>query len=481
MIPVIEMVQNTTPYHDSFGYPNQFLSKIAAFLVMVYSHVFSVSFDTSHSVMPYFIFRAIVALVSTGTIIISYYIGNKLHKRLGIRFALLVALYPEYVMMAKQVTGDATSHFFMALVLLASLFYIENKSKMSVFCMSLFAAMATLEKWHSAVACFYIAAVIICSCSNVRKFFLHGAEALVCYVACLFFIVPNMVWDVKGALGGVLYMYNYDKDGVTPYFDLFRIYVNEPGNYCGIGFAILTLFGLFFLFRNFTRKYMVLLLGIIKLLALCFLNRGFPRWAQEYYFSMLLVAAMGILLLANNRKKILRVAGGVLSAVICVCFAVGSGLIVVTAVLSWQDTRLVQDRWCRENGIDNENSLSGYYTGYNPGGVSAYDNLGVYALSNHLTEAGELDFAGIETGIDYFIVSSYADYRACRAQLEDLGASAIKEFTSVGNDIFTRPCNNITDSKNEFVEICEFGKQIVRILRGANTGPDIAIYAFTFS
>lgn len=474
LISVIEMAQKGTLYHSAFNYPNQFLSKLVALVCMIYSRLFSVSFDPRYSVEPYFIFRTIVALFSTGTIVVSYYIGNKLHKKLGICFALLVATYPEYVMMAKQVTGDATAHFFMALVILASLFYIENKSEISVFCMSMFAAMATLEKWHSAVACFYIAAVIILNCASVKKFFLHGIEALIGYVACLVLIAPNMLWNAKGVLDGILYMYSYDKDGITPYSDLLRVYVNEPNNYCGIGFVILVICGLLFMLRNFTRKYMVVLLGVIKLLVLCFLNRGFPRWAQEYYFSILLIAAIGTVFLVKNSKKILQIAGYALCAVICICFVTGSGLIAVTAMLSEQDTRIVQDQWCRKNGINNENSLSGYYTGYNPGGVSPYDNLGVDALNDYLTDDGELDFSSIETGIDYFIVSSRSSKVV--AQLKDQDAFIIKEFSTIGNDIFTKPCIGITGSKFEIVRIYKFTQQIVKILNGGNTGLAITVY-----
>ena len=473
--PAIGMAQSKYLYSASFGYPSQFVSKFAALLIMVYSYVHPISSEAGNVAAPYFIFRAVVAMISTGTIAVSYLIGNKLHKRLGIPFALMVALYPEYVMMAKQVTGDATAHFFMALVILASLFYIENRSRMSVFCMSAFAAMATMEKWHSAVACFYIALIIVCNCKDLKKFVIHGIQAFLGYVVCLFIIAPNMLWSIREAVGGIIYMYSYDSGGVTPYRVLLRTYVRQVNLYAGIGFTIVLLCGVIYMLRNFTRKYMILLLGVIKLFALCFLNRGFSRWAQEYFYTILLVAAMGVLLLVENRRRIWNVAGYLLNSLICLCFLTGSVLIVVTAVLGRQDTRLAQDAWCRENGIDTGNSLYGYYTAYNPGGVSVYDNKENHTLNSYLNEERQIDWKSVEEDKAYLIMSSYPN-KVNTTWLKDENLPIVKEFSSVGNDIVMQPCIGVTNCRSEFVRIYEFGRQIVKIMNGAYTGPDIVIY-----
>lgn len=473
VMPAIQMAQYQYPYSDSFGYPSQFISKFTALLILIYSCANPSAFE-ANAVSPFFIFRLVVAIISTGTIVVSYLIGNKLHKRMGILFALMVALYPEYILMAKQVTGDATAHFFMALVILASLFYIDNRSKMSIFCMSAFAAMATMEKWHSAVACFYIAVIIIFNCKKFKRVFTHGILAFLSYVVCLFLIAPNMLWSIKEAVGGIIYMYSYG-DSVAPYIRLLRRYVIQTRIYVGIGFAALLLCGVIYMLRNFTRKYMVLLLGIIKLFALGFLNRGFPRWAQEYYYTILLVAAMGVLLLIENHRKILWITGCFLNTLICLCFFTGSMLIVVTAALSQQDTRFVQEAWCEENGISLANSLSSYYTGYNPGGVSVYPYMGVSVLYDYLNDESQIDWERVDEEKVFFIVSSYPN-DSYLTWLKAENVPIVKEFSSVGDDIFWNPCQNVTNSRNEFVRIYEFGRQIVKILKGENTGPNIVIY-----
>lgn len=480
VIPTTEMARLHTPYHGAFGYPNQLISKAAAFIILIASRIYPIPLEPSQSVIPYFIFRAVVAMFSTGTIAISYLIGNKLHKRLGILFASMVALYPEYILMAKQITGDATAHFFMALVILASLCYIDSLSKMSVFCMSAFAAMATMEKWHSAVACFYIAVIIIFNCKGIKNFFEHGVFAFLSYVSCLFLITPNMLWSIREAAEGIVYMYSYDKAGVTPYIDLMRGYVNDIKLYSGLGFLILVVLGIVFMFRNYTKKYIILLLGLIKLMILCFLNRGFPRWGQEFYYVVLLVAAMGVLLLINNSRKSWKGIGYSLYALVCACFLTGCILIAVTGVLSEQDTRIVQDNWCRENGIDSYNALSGYYTAFNPGGVSAYDGLGAYGLYYFLDDESRIIWEDVEEQKEYLILSSYI-WEPYAKQREDESIPIVREFLSSGYDIFWGggPCAGITSSRNEFVRIYEFGKQTARIWNGANTGPDIIVYDFS--
>lgn len=178
----IGMAQEHTLYRDSFGYPNQFISKIATLMIIIYSRICDISIEEQAPwgcfVQAYYCFRLLAVLISTGTIVVSYLIGNKLHKQLGVWFALAVALYPEYILMAKQVTGDATS---------------------------------------------------------------------------LFLIAPNMLWEMREAVDGIVYMYSYDKDGVTPYMNLLRKYMNHTSHYAGIGFMILLLCGIVYMTGNYTK------------------------------------------------------------------------------------------------------------------------------------------------------------------------------------------------------------------------------------
>ena len=471
--PAYEMAVSGYPYHDAFGYPSQCISKLAALFFLLYPKICKVAV-TEHTIEIYYLFRGLGAFFSTATIVTAFLIGNYLKKHLGLVFAALVAVFPEFVILSKQVTADTIALFFATLVLLASLFYLEKKSSGPVCLMGLFAAMATMEKWHSAVACFYIAIVVIVTVRSPVRILKQGMAAFFSYVGGMFLIAPNMLWNIRGVLDGILYMYTYDKQGSHPYMEQFGVYTGRLMQYTGVVFAFFSLLGLVWFVRHRKMPFLIVLLGVLKLLIVCFLNRGFPRWGLEFYFTALLITAMGVyaLLFYGRRTCWLGILGFCL---IWCSLASGSLVGVATALGGEQDTRYAQEIFCAENNITRDNSMYDYYTAFAPGGMRVKIDEGEWIkLPAALGEkSGDLYLR--DGRVKYAIDNEgQDDSRETRFLVEQ--CPIVKSFDPVGPDIFWLSAYGIENNNNELSIIANNLRQAKTILDGAYIGPRIVIY-----
>lgn len=476
--PAVEMAESLYPYHNNFEYPGQFLSKIAAALIAAYWEVSGVQ----SVVMCNFIFRGIVAFCGVLTIIFAYLIGNRIKNHIGLIFASLVAIYPEFVNLAKQVTGDVTGLLFTTLIILFGIEYSESGKKRFLFLMSMAAAMATLEKWHGAVSCFYIAFIVILQNRNIVKIMKYGFFAFISYCLWIVALVPNLIWNFRDVINGFIYIYSYD-EGTTTYGALMRMYLRELFHYIGILFGIFFVLGFIYLVFRLGRKGLaVVAMGVFKLLAVCFLNRGYSRWGQEFYFAVLFVVALGIYYVMYELKGIRwrHVCGGVATGVIMLCFMMQSLLVMTVAVRSDQDTRYQQDRFCAEHGITRENSIYDYYTAFVPGGPKEKEVVG-YSNWKKLEDSLEeesgyvyLREKGRKYGIDAIGVR---DSRTTRFLPEY--CPVIARWDVVCGDIFNNPVNDVEHSWLEAVMIYNTFGKIKEVMDGGFTGHDIVIYDIT--
>lgn len=473
--PALQMAIDLWPYDGNMGYPNQLVSKIAAVCFMIYSKITGVELSVN-LIDGYFIFRTITAVFSVCTIITAFLIGNYLKKHMGLILAAFVAAFPEFVGLSKQVTADTIALFFMSLVLLMSLIYLENAETVPLVFMALFAAMATMEKWHSAVACFYIAVVVTISCKKIKVFFAHGFTALVAYVLGMCVIAPNGFWHLAGTIRGLTGMYEYDKDGVATLAELLHVYLGRLFQYVGIIFVILLITGIIAVWRERDRKYIVLFLGGLKFVAICFLNRGFPRWGLEFYFAVLLLASIGAYALLTDSKRIIRYAGSVAFILVLTCLGCGSLLTMTTAIRSGQDTRLLQDEYCRVNNITEENSAYEYYTGFEPGGINCKrESKEPYSTieDSFMIENRKLYR---KSGNILYAIDNKERYESDINQLLQQNCPVEKSFDTVGPDIFGGAVNGLETDRSEWGIIAKNILQIKRIMAGDSTGPQIVIY-----
>ena len=473
----IEMAQGRHLYSSSFYYPNQFTSKIAAVITYVYSRLTATPV-TYEMIQAYFINRYVVAAFGLGSVLLVFLIGNYLKKHLGVIACLLSALYPTYILMAKQVTGDITAFFFLTLLLLFSLRYMEEKRKCFIYFMSMASALATLEKWHGAIGCAYIALVILLNSKHISEVIRKGLFALLCYVINLGIFAPNMVQHFKTAIvDGFINIAVYDGGERPPYFLQLKQYVDQSFlHIAGMIFIILLIIGGAYFVRNFCRQYIIFLLGVLKLLVLCFMNRGFFRWGLEFYLDLLLLAGMGVYLCVRCRYLWVKVLGVLMTLILALDLGTGSLIEVIVAVRSGQDTRLIQEDFCDANGITPDNSLSEYYTGFVPGGwiskkgtIQPDDLTDVLVKRDQIYKTREADFVIVNTKL--------GDSQA-HLTLEE-HCPVVKTFESIVPDVFGGAGVLVSEREHSWIDLKLIYSNIQlaeKLLAGGSTGYNIVIY-----
>ena len=166
---------------------------------------------------------------------------------MGCVFALLVAAYPYYINLSKQVTGDVTVLMFLSAVMLFSVRYIDNKQDRYLWFMAVAAAMATMEKWHGAVGIGYIGIVLIICSSDIRDYIIKGFKAVGIYLLAILVIAPNVIANpVRTINDGFINIAVYDGSEGASYLSLLGEYIKYGHEY---------IFGLF--------GFVVMVVGVI--------------------------------------------------------------------------------------------------------------------------------------------------------------------------------------------------------------------------
>ena len=477
--PSVAMALSGSVYHNNFYYPSQLLSRIAAWLAFFYGK--ATEGGLNYQTMPevYYIFRVIVAIVGIITIFVCFLIGNYLKKHLGAIIAVLVSIFPPYISLAKQVTGDVTVLFFLSLTILFSLRYMEEKRFRFLILMAMGAAMATLEKWHGAIGIGYTGFIILLNCKHIKELFLRGIGAVLSYAAWIFILCPNLIFHFKSAIvDGFINIAVYDGGKGEAYHHMLLQY-GKFGlqHYGGIVYIILIVVGIIYVIRNFMKQYMIFLMGILKTLILCFLNRQVVRWGLELYFCELLLASMGIywLILSRGKWKV-YITGYCAALILFLDFASGSLVYAAVATYSENDTRLIQEKECLAFGITPENTVSAYYTGFSPGGMNYTSGTAIRENFKDYFEIRNDELYRNTERINYAVVN-ISDIR--EKELEEIimnNCPIIFSYDSVYNDIFWDPFNSVEVSWNDVRIIYENINIVVDVINGALLGRDINVY-----
>lgn len=478
VMPALDMAITKSPYQSSFYYPSQILSKFVAVCIFFYGKYKSIELNYFLP-EPYFIFRIFTAAVGTATIPVCFLIGNYFKRHLGTILAILVSTYPLYTAMAKQVTGDVSVFFFLSLVMLFSIRYMEEREPVFLVVMSLGAALATLEKWHGAVGIGYTGLVVLLNGKQIRKVFHDGILTIVAYISWLFLLCPNMIFNIKTAIvDGFINIAVYDGSEGLPYFSMLVNYgvfgIKRQG---GILYVLLIVFGLLLVLRHFTKSYLILLMGVLKTLILCLLNRQFARWGLELFFCELFLASIGIWEIANMVNVKWRVVSYILFFIVTIDFTSGSMVYVLSALFSENDTRLVQEKECLSAGITPDNSVSAYYTGFSPGCVNSKYGTFRQVFSDFFDVEGGKSARRSEN-IKYAIINA-SDIREPEL-IEAIRKDGVRIFAYEARycDIFRKTFTEDTPTFfDDFRLICQNMHVSYDLYKGALSGSDIEVYS----
>ncbi len=480
--PAIEMVTSKSIYQMStYFYPAQFSSKIAAIFIWLYSKCTGTEIAMYYTPQAFFIYRILVSVAGTATILICFLIGNYVREHLGTVFAVLSAVYPVYIWQAKQATGDVVVFCCLCLTMLFSLRYMEEKRNVFLILMTMGAAMATLEKWHGAIGIGYTGFVILLNNRKIKELICKGLYALGMYLAWILLLAPNVVFQLKTAIvDGFINIAVWDGQEGAPYYKMLLNY-GKFGiqHYCGIIYLLAMFIGIVYVIHNFDKKYIVFLMGILKILILCLMNRQYVRWGMELYFCEIMLVSMGIcqLLFLEKRRRCLHIIGEFAVLIVALELLSGSMVITMGAVHSENDTRLIQREDCVASGITPDNSISAWYTGFVPGGLTDISwgwveqgplEIGLFIENERLYKTSE--------NIEYAILN-ISDMRTPElAEAVRINNPVVFSYNAEYRGTFEGTLNGLKGSWNDIVLIGENMHAAAAIHRGALLGADIEVY-----
>ncbi len=468
--PTVTMVTENSYTHDTFYYPAQSFAKIQALLIKICSVIFGKEVSYM-SLWVYWLCRLEVVIAGTMAIAAVFYIGNMLMDKLGTISAILVAVSPIMINMSKQDTGDINVMLCGTLTMLFALKYSEKQQYRYLILMSLTAAMGMMEKWHGGIDAALVGIFVLIYTSGVVDFIKRGFIAFLSFVAGLVIIAPNMFLQLRSVIIDNFFgVAIYDGAEGPGFIGNLRNYIGWSYEHIG-GFVFVgaILIGLVLCLAKRDKRYLVLLLGVMKLAILCTMNRSFARWGLEFYLTVIILASIPLAMLFNNNKKYSKLVGCVWTGLIGIEALLCSLFVCEVAVHGENDVRAMQEAYCEENGINLDNSVSAYYTGYMPGGIrpDGYGPFDMYDMGNVLQVIDGNLVKKVDA--DYYIYSSRSTLLS-NADPDTLDGIKIWEIAPVYSDISILPYAGLKNSMNDIILLASDIEGIRNIKQGTPVG-----------
>lgn len=474
--PVIEMAARHSLLSYNYLYPDQFLSKVQAAALVAYDRLTGIGLG--ETVQAYWICRIITILCGTATILFVYLIGERLRPGVGILSALIFAVSPYMVIMCKQVTGDIGALFGSVFTMYFALEYSRECKYRYIVLMALGSAISMLEKWHGGGGVVFIALIILLYVKSFKDLVIRGSVALLSFIGWIFVIAPNVLMNIREVyVEGFLNMANHDGESAK--------YTSLLGDYLEWGFLhiggavylLAVLAGIVIMIIRREKKYAVISFGLVKTLEMCFLNRAVWRWDLELYLSEIICIAVFVEWLFVKEKIYYRVAAGLIGIIVFADCLSASAVIDLVAVRKDQDVRAMQEKYCDENGITIENTVSSYYSAFQPAGYR----------TEGLSEKAEKDWSnvlGYENGElvrytdkDFFVWTDYMGNNDDIIEKMNSEGLCIWSAEKKYNSIFFNPIWNIDHSWNDLFMIRNNLMAFSEVQDGALSGKfDIRIY-----
>ena len=370
--PLREMVETKTLVHDTWAYPAQASSKVLALILIFVSEFYHLE-----PIQYYHINRSFYAILGTGIVYLTWAIVRKIKsERFSLALAALMAICPIWVRYSKEVTGDIPALFFSLLVLLMTQYYVKSSMNRYLVLMSLFAACSTLEKWHGAWTCLFIAiSVILLYKKNLRKIVEAGIVASSAYFTSIVLLAPNIIVDFRRLVSGIEFTYVYDGMIENPPLLSYPEYFFSHLGIVSVIIIGIGIYNVIFKTDEITdiNYQIVYLFSPICLFAFWFImvRVTFERWGCGVYWGLLLLTLDGISFLIQSKRKNARIAGMIAVALILACFLSESILFNLIATHTYNDGRIVGEHVLSSLGANDSNTLSDYYTPLAPGGIRA--------------------------------------------------------------------------------------------------------------
>ena len=433
----IHMLEQHSYLAQMFYHPDHFQIKCLALLFQIVSYVcFGLPAHKAfyaHMGGFYVIGRLYTAFWGTLMIPLAYMILEKCRKGSGLLGAALVAFYPIFVTHSAYATPDIVLTFFIMLIAYISMMYLEKPSVWKLVGISACIGISVTIKYTGAVACLWLAAIVIYQRIKEKKYWhiiSDGALCIAVAVLVSFAIGPNLYTDYKTTIDAIFVEATFEHlgaDGLSAW-EHFIYYLEVVFNAMGIEAFVFMM--MFVVLGFFWVIDMVSKIGNVKVRKI----------------SKLAVNVVMLLILGN---------------------AVFSGL-WVTRFSSLEDSRVQGKEFCMENGINEENTV---FEGYSP-----LEMNGSTIIPIGIDKSGNIMMPNDKRDAKFFMVSSGMYGRFYAEPERYAGAIAMYEAIEDTCDlIYESEIFAFHSSKWSAVNIVYKIMDIINC-QGKCTGPIVKIY-----
>lgn len=243
--------------------------------------------------------RLITACFGVGMIGLSYRIGRRCNRLIGVMSALFFAFFPPFVVNSQMASPDIPLTFAFMIVILGCMRYVERPQWRDLLMACLGVSIAIAIKYPGALGTIMIAVVVVLrgvQDRTWRRIFVHGVGAIGAVIGFLFLISPVLftngavVWqNLTGEAGG-------DHPGADNlgWFGKIGFYATDFATAAGITMVLLFLLGAFWSVRMRVQQSVPLWLGVIVWPLLSLPGLHWARWGLPMYLTPLLIAPIGI-------------------------------------------------------------------------------------------------------------------------------------------------------------------------------------------
>lgn len=371
----IRMAEHHSFEPDMFARPDHLEIQINMIIDVIISHLFFRlpihEMAQYHNDILFMSARVITALFGVGMIVLSYLIGAKIKKEIGLIAAFLFALFPGFIEHSHYATPDIPTGFFMLLCIYFCIRYMQKPvmRNLVLICISISAFIAV--KYPGLILCTFVAIAVIMrgiQDKNFKRIIKHGLMAMIMVPGFLFIISPVLFTNyqaVKASLLGESNPVRPGADGLG-YWGNLLYYFDTYLSYSGIILFFFFLCGVYaFVKKKIDLKFVPIFFSIIYFAALSYIGLHWERWAVPMYVSPLLVSSVGVYFvyryIKHKKDYIFKIIFYVGVAVALINLSSTSVAKLIKFLVP--DTRVASQSYCQANNINVENTN---FEGYSP-------------------------------------------------------------------------------------------------------------------
>lgn len=379
--PVYYMTKNKTLNSNTYNRPDQILLTINFIYLNVASYIqFGKSMANTYmenKLFFYYFGRLLICFLGSIIPIIAYKIGKEFKLNFAIPAALLFAFFPSYVIHSHYIAPDIPITLLSLLVILFTVKYLNTQKLFYLYIATIIVAINTAEKYPGILSLSIIfCAILIQIVKNdelkfkekISQFINTGLKTIGLFLLSFYVVAPNLFIE----FGKVIQIIQYEARNThlgadnLGWMGNLLFYVKSYYSFSNILAILFLLIGIFACWKLKDEKILLLMYGIFYWIIMSKLSLHWERWALPMYISPLFVISIGISY-SNILFRVKRILKFIFYTLVTIILLHQFSQSISSSIsLSFVDTRVVANEFCKKNGITLNNSIFEGYTPFNP-------------------------------------------------------------------------------------------------------------------